>query len=214
MLRGQGISATVRGRMSSSIALSRPPQDHLLRRKIFPLGSRNNDQFVDWDIHLLRKTFGGFRRSSGSVIGHGLRRPRHVLCLVRLFDAKARARRNQPARRAVDFDGRALRQIMGASNISQVLLSVLLWRPATSPPGFLRIQFQIESPLSPSSRDPRNRRLTARFRLLREKIDGHPAGDLADAANQLGALGGGDDPAGVKQVEEVGTLQTMVIGRE
>jgi hypothetical protein len=37
--------------------------------------------------------------------------------------------------------------------------------------------------------------------LLSKVIDGYTAGNLADAADQLGALCGGDDTAGVKQVE-------------
>ena len=52
------------------------------------------------------------------------------------------------------------------------------------------------------------------FRLLGEEIDGDPAGNLADATNQLGAFGGGDDAAGVEQVKKVGTFQAMIVGGE
>src|SRR5258708_36161539 len=106
---------------------------------------------------------------------------------------------------------RLRREHLGSScewpNISQVLLSVLSLRPQTCPPGFLRSQFQIGNPLSlspsrlPSLRYLRNGCRAARFRLLRKEIDGHPASNLADATNQLGSFGGGDDAARVQQIE-------------
>ena len=40
------------------------------------------------------------------------------------------------------------------------------------------------------------------------------AGDAADATHERGAFGGGDDATGVEHVEEVRTLQAMVVGGE
>jgi hypothetical protein len=45
-------------------------------------------------------------------------------------------------------------------------------------------------------------------------VDGDTASDLADAANQLCSFSGGDDAAGIEQIEKVGTLQTMIVSRE
>src|ERR1700730_17570060 len=104
----------------------------------------------------------------------------------------------------------------GQPNISQVLLSILSLHPATSLQEFPRNQFPTGSPLSPSPslRDLRDRSSAARFRLLGEEIDGHPASDLADAANQLGALGCRDDAAGGQQIEKMGTLQAVIVSGE
>src|SRR5579863_4727388 len=91
----------------------------------------------------------------------------------------------------------------GQSNIFQVLLSILSSRRVAFPPGFPRNQFRTGSQLSPSSssRDLRDGCRASRFRLLSEEVNCDAAGNLADAANQLGAFGSGDDAAGVQQIE-------------
>ena len=87
-----------------------PPSLHLLRGKVFALGSLHYIKVLQRKPLLLRKAMRRACRLADGIVSHRLRRPGHFVLHVGLFLAQAADMRDEPARRAESFYA-SLRQI-------------------------------------------------------------------------------------------------------